>query len=508
MAVASRIIKNTGYLYIKTLLSMFVMLYVTRIVLKTLGADDFGIYDVVGGAIAMLGFLNTSMANTVQRFLNNAQGSNDLERQKKIFNCGVAFHVTISIIIVTALFVAYFFLFDGILNIHEDRISAAKIVFACLVTSCFFSIITVPYDASINAHEDMLTYSVIGIIDIFLKLGVAIVITRTSYDKLVLYAILMMIVPVATYLMMKIWCMMKYEECKINMKKYYDKSVSKEMLTFAGWSFVGTSSNVVGNYGNSIVLNHFFGTTLNAVAGIANQFQGMLLVLSSGMLRSLNPIIYKTGSNETNKMMEYSYKGCKFSFILLSFLAFPIIIETPYILKLWLGNVPEWTVLFVRLQLLRCLLEQLTTTFDKSLAAVGKIMEYNLFSLLFNLSPLLLLYIAYSLGLPPYWHFIVAILFMVVLIGGVKIFLCHKYCGLDLNTLCRVVLIPCFLISFILLPILMLVNIKCEDGIIRLFIIAILSTILIICVSIFFMSKEEKETVLNLLTSIMFHIKR
>lgn len=486
---------------------MFVMLYITRVVLRTLGAEDFGIYNVVGGAISMLGFLNASMANTVQRFLNNAQGLNDMERQKKIFNCGVVFHIIISIIIVIALFVAYFFLFDGILNISEDRIPAAKIIYACLITNSFFNIITVPYDASINAHEDMLTYAVIGIIDIFLKLGIAIIIARTSSDKLILYGILMMIVPIATYLMMKIWCVINYEECKISLKRYFDKSISKEMLAFAGWSFVGTSSNVVGNHGNSIVLNHFFGTTLNTVAGIANQFQGMLIVLSNGMLRSLNPIIYKTGSNETNKMMEYSYKGCKFSFILLSFLAFPIIVETPYVLKLWLGNVPEWTVLFVRLQLLRCLLEQMTTTFDRSLAAVGKIMEYNLFSMVFNLSPILLLFIAYSMGLPPYWHFIVAIFFMVVLIGIVKIFLCYKYCGLDLFRFMRVVLQPCLFISFIVLSILMLLNMNIEGGIIRLIITTCVSTIMIICVSLLFMSKEEKKTSFYLLRSIMFFLK-
>lgn len=503
MAVASRVVKNTSYLYIKTLVSMFVMLYVTRIVLKTLGAEDFGIYDVVGGAIAMLGFLNTSMANTVQRFLNNAQGIEDFERQKKIFNCGVAFHIIISIIVVTILCVAYFILFDGVLNINEERIGAAKIVYACLIVNSFFSIITVPYDASINAHEDMLVYASIGIIDILLKLGVAITITHTTHDRLILYGLLMMIVPIATYLMMKIWCVIRYQECKIKFKEYYDKGIGKEMLSFAGWSFVGTSSNVVGNYGNSIVLNHFFGTTLNTVAGIANQFQGMLIVLSNGMLRSLNPIIYKTGSIETNRMMEYSYKGCKFSFILLSLLAFPIIIETPYVLELWLGSVPEWTVLFVRLQLLRCLLEQLTTTFDKSLAAVGKIKEYNILSMVFNLLPIILLYIAYSLGLPPYWHFIVAIISMVILVGIVKIYLCYKYCGLDLTRFFKVVLAPCLVITSIAIPFLIVLNNIFPSGIIRLLVIASISALIILSVSLCFMSSSEKNAFIKQLRSIV-----
>lgn len=503
MAVASRVVKNTGYLYIKTLVSMFVMLYVTRIVLRTLGAEDFGIYDVVGGAIAMLGFLNTSMANTVQRFLNNAQGLDDFDRQKRIFNCGVAFHFVISIIIIIVLFIAYFFLFDGILNINEERIEAAKIVYACLIVNCFFSIITVPYDASINAHEDMLVYASIGIIDIFLKLGVAIIITHTSQDKLILYGILMMIVPIATYLMMKIWCALKYKECRIDLREYYDKGISKEMLSFAGWSFVGTSSNVLGNYGNSIVLNHFFGTTLNTVAGIANQFQGMLIVLSNGMLRSLNPIIYKTGSIEANRMMDYSYKGCKFSFILLSLLAFPIIIETSFVLELWLGNVPKWTVLFVRLQLLRCLLEQLSTTFDKSLAAIGKIKEYNLYSLIFNLLPIIFLYFAYGMGLPPYWHFIVAIIFMVIIAGIAKIYLCHKYCGLHFISFFKEVLMPCMVITCVAFPILLLLSNYYEVGFVRFFVILSFSSIIIFSVSLFFMSRNEKNLFFSLLKSVV-----
>ena len=482
---------------------MFVMLYVTRIVLRTLGAEDFGIYDVVGGAISMLGFLNTSMANTVQRFLNNAQGLEDFERQKRIFNCGVAFHIIISIIVVIVLFIAYFILFEGVLNINEERIEAAKIIYVCLIVNSFFSIITVPYDASINAHEDMLVYASIGIIDIFLKLCVAVAITQTTHDKLILYGLLMMIVPIATYLMMNLWCVVKYKECRIKLRKYYDKNISKEMLSFAGWSFVGTSSNVVGNYGNSIVLNHFFGTTLNTVVGIANQFQGMLIVLSNGMLRSLNPIIYKTGSIETIRMMEYSYKGCKFSFILLSLLAFPIIIETPYVLELWLGNVPNWTVLFVRLQLLRCLLEQMTTTFDKSLAAVGKIKEYNMLSLVFNLLPIVLLFVAYSMGLPPYWYFIVAIIFMVVLVGVIKICLCYKYCGLELTRFAKVVLVPCIVITCIVIPLLILLSNSLEEGIIRLFAIASVSSLIIFSMSLFFMSAGEKKAFTNLLTSIV-----
>lgn len=507
MSSANRIVKNTGYLYVKTFVSMFVMLYVTRIVLRTLGSEDFGIYDVVGGAISMLGFLNTSMANTIQRFLNNAQGKNNKELQRKVFNIGVVFHVTIGVVMILIFVLLYFILFNGVLNISPERTNAAKIVYLCLVVSTFLNIITVPYDASINAHEDLLTYSIIGIIDIFLKLGVAIAISQSSMDKLILYAVLMMLVPIATYIMMSMWCTKRYEECHISVRDNYDKDVARQMLSFSGWSLLGTSSNLVGNYGNSIVLNHFFGTTLNAVAGIANQFQGMLIVLSNGMLRSLNPVIYKTGSNDTNKMMNYSYKGCKYSFILLAILAFPIVTETSYILNIWLGEVPEWTVLFVRLQLLRCLLEQLTTTFDKSLASVGKIKEINLFSLLFNISPIIALSIVYSLGVPPYWHFIVAIFFMVILLSIVKVYLCHKYCALNLRSFISEVLLPCTGISIITLPLLSLVNTCFEGGSVRVILVILVSSIAILSAGYLFMSSVERNNLVSLSKSLKNYSK-
>lgn len=507
MSTSSRVIKNTGYLYIKTLVSMFVTLYVTRLVLRTLGTEDFGIYDVVGGAISMLGFLNTSMASTVQRFLNNAQGQNDALLQRKVFNIGVCFHIIIALSIVVILAILYIFLFNGILNISSERIDAAKIVYLCLVVSTFFNILTVPYDASINAHEDMLTYSIIGIIDIFLKLGVAIAITQTSMDKLVLYGILMMIVPIATYAMMRFWSVRHYEECVLSIRKYYDKSVARQMLSFSGWSLVGTSSSVVGNYGNNIVMNHFYGATLNAVMGIANQFQGMLIVLSSGLSRALNPVIYKSGGRDQTQMLQYSYLGCKYSFLLLAFFAIPVIIETPFVLNLWLGQIPLWAVLFVRLQLLRCLLEQLTSTLNKALEAVGKIKEYNIAVFTLNVLPILVLSIAYSLGMEPYMHYVVAIVFMVLLVGLVKIIFCIKYCNLSFAEYSRIVLWPCLICTA--LPITIGFALK---HIIGTSLFPVLATILIVIIvtliaAFFTLSSVERSVMKSLTGKLIEYIK-
>ncbi len=447
-SASKRVIKNTAYLYAKTLITMFVLLWTTRIVLNSLGTIDFGIYDVVAGAIAMLGFLNAAMANTIQRFLNHAQGEGNFEKQKVIFNIGVILHGIIALIVAIFLLILMYFLFHGILNIPADRTFAAKTVYIGLVVSTFFTIMGVPYDSALNAHEDMLYYSIVGIIEAFLKLAVAFAVAHTTSDKLIIYGVLMASIPVISMTIMRIYCKKHYEECNIRPRKYFDKQVLREMISFAGWNFLGTSSGVIGNHGNSIVLNHFYGAALNAVAGIANQIQGMLSVLSAGMLKALNPIIFKSeGEGNIDRMIQYSYKGCKYSFLLLGILAFPMLAETHFFLELWLKKVPDWAVVFARLQLIRALLEQLTISLDRSLQATNHIKEINIFSLLFNLLPILVLSILYSRGFLPYWHFVVAITMMVLVPSTLRVWYCMKYCNLIIKDYVQQVLMPCLVVT-------------------------------------------------------------
>lgn len=503
MSESTKIIKNTGYLYIKTFVSMLVMLYVTRVILQALGAEDFGIYNVVGGAISMLGFLNTSMAGTVQRFLNNAQGLSDQERQKKIFNVSIIFHIAIASIMLLVLLITYVVLYNGVLNISPERIIASKIVYACLVVNTIFTIITVPYDASINAHEDMLTYSIIGIIDIFIKLIVALCIKYISGDRLIYYGALMMLVPILSYVMMKFYCTKKYPECRMALKQLYDKDIAREMLSFASWNFVGVSGQMVGNYGLSVVLNHFWGALLNAAIGIANQIQGMLSVLSAGLMRAINPIIYKKGAtSDVGKMMQYSYLGCKYSFILLAILAIPVLVETHFVLFIWLGEIPEWAILFVKLQLIRALLEQLTATLARALESTGKIKEYSIANVVLNILPLPVLTIAFMLGSEPYWYFIVGINFMVLLISIVKFIYCYKYCNFSMKEYTKEVLIPCtiIIVSSILagvLPLLLGFN----EGWIRFIFSFLLSSLVLLLLSWMCLSENEKMQSMSFVSS-------
>jgi O-antigen/teichoic acid export membrane protein len=463
------------------------------VVLRTLGAEDFGIYNVVGGAISMLGFINASMASTVQRYLNNAQGKNDFLAQKEIYNISVVFHVIIATAMLIILWIMQYFLFDGILNISESRLIAAHWVYFCLIVSTFFTIIGVPYDALINAHEDMLTYSIIGIIDIVVKLVIAILITFMAGDKLIIYSILMIAIPVLTYVMMKIYSIKHYAECVLNIKKYFNKTRSKEILGFAGWNLVGTSSGMIGNYGNNIVLNHFFGAVLNAASGVAIQLNGMLSVLSVQFLKALNPMIYKLGgASDSQKMQIYSYIGCKYSYLLLAALSIPVIIEAPYVLRLWLVDVPEWAVFFVRWTMIRALIEQLTLTLNRSLESSGHIKEYNVSVFVFYLTPLLFLTLIYKVGGAPYWNLYIPTVFMAIIPGIVKLYYCRRYCKFDISTFLKTILLQCGIFAFVATIIGVIPSCFIQEGFLRVVLTTILTTLGIIISFVFLLNANEK----------------
>lgn len=443
MSVSQRVIKNSAYLYAKTAITALVVLYSTRLVLQSLGQTDFGIFNIVGGVISMLGFLNAAMAVTIQRFLNYAQGQQDMERQCVIFNIGVIFHIVIAIIVALTMVGMGMLLFNGVLNIPAERIPAAKIVYGCLICSTFFTILTVPYDACLNAHENMLYFSIVGIIEALLKLGAAYIVVYTSHDKLIIYGLLMAIIPIISMVMMRVYCYRNYMECHFQPRRYYDKSLARSMFSFVGWNLLGVSSNYIGNYGNMIVMNHFFGAVLNTVMGIANQIQSQLMVFSSGMFKALNPVIAKeAGAGREERMISISLKGCRFSTYLLAFMAVPILLETPMILDFWLKEYPEWTVLFVRLQLIRALMEQFTAALNKSLEAIGKIMLYNIITSVCYISPIFILYVLYSIGHAPYCHYIVALIVMVIIPSIIKLWLCNKYCGLSIGRYAKTEFVP------------------------------------------------------------------
>lgn len=440
---ASRIAKNTGYLYAKMGITMFVSLYTTRLILNSLGHIDFGIYNIVGGAIAMLGFLNAAMASATQRFMSYAEGEGNKEKQIYIFNISIILHIAIAIIVCIALLGAGWLFFKYILTIPYDRFLAAEVVYASLIVSTVFTVVSVPYEAVLNAHENMLYYAIVGIIESFLKLAVAFACVYTASDKLIVYGVLMACIPLITLGIMFAYCHRHYEECLIAPRRYYSKKLVKEMIGFAGWNFVGSSSSILGNYGQSIVLNHFFGTILNAALGIANQLNGLLLVFTNNMLKAVNPVITKSeGSGNRGQMVLQATTACKYSFFMLAIFAIPAIIEMPYVLKLWLKQVPDWAVVFTQFQLVRSLFEQLNIAYGSAINSEGNIRAYNKAIALVNTLPVVLVYALFRAGLSPVAMLVTNVSIWGVLFGLVRLYYMKKNCGMSYRFCAMELLIP------------------------------------------------------------------
>ena len=379
MQAAHRVAKNTGILYARMAITVFISLYATRLVLAALGVADFGLFNLVGGVIAMLGFLNSSMAQATQRFMSFAQGQGDLEKVKRIFNMSIILHAGIAVLMVLVLEIVGYFFFTGILNIAPERLEVAKIIYHFMVASTFFTVLAVPYEAVITSHENMLFYAILGIIEALLKLGIALYITYSVLDHLVAYGFLMAALSVFLLLLRRIYCHRNYVECVLNFRKYYEKDLMKEISSFAGWSLLGSASSMIANYGQGIVINVFFGTLVNAAQSIAAQISGQLGAFSLTLSKALNPLIDKSeGAGNREMMLKATLGGTKISFFLLSFLYIPFLVKMPYILSLWLKNVPEFTVIFCRLLLIRNLIEQFYIPLTNALGAVGNIKKYQI----------------------------------------------------------------------------------------------------------------------------------
>lgn len=447
---SNKIIKNVGFLYLKMGVTVFLSLYTTRLVLNSLGEVDFGIFNVVGGVIAMLSFINNSMASVTQRFMSYSEGEGDIEKKRKIFNVSIVLHLIIGIVTCIGFILLSSIFFNSILNIPFDRMHAAEVVYAGLIVSTVFSMFSVPYEAVINAHEDMGYYAVMGIVESLMRLGIAFLITLSFPDKLIIYGLLMPMVTICSLVIMRIFCHHRYAECIIRIRQYTDLSLLKSMAKFAGWSLLGVSSSMCGYYGGSIVLNHFFGAVINTASGIATQISGQMLSLTNNMLKAINPVIaVNEGHGDRNQMINLSLRGCRFSYYLLAIFAIPAIVKMPEILSFWLSDVPTWAVSFTRLITIKNLIEQSTLVLGTSMLAIGNISKFNSITSIINLTPIVFAIFLFHNGAPPNTIYILQMIAYGIIVCALRIFFMKKYSGMTYLTYFREVAYPILKVTII-----------------------------------------------------------
>lgn len=499
MSTATRIIKNTGFLYAKMGITVFISLYTTRLILSSLGASDFGIYNVVGGAISMMGFLNTTMANATQRFMSFSLGEGLIENSRKIFNISIILHFLIAIATALILLAVMWPLFNGVLNIPTERITAAKTVYLCLIFSTVITILNVPYDAIINSHENMLYYSIVGILEALLRLVVALLCVYSLKDKLVLYGVLMAVIPLITLIIMRVYCHRNYDECVFAPRKYWSSQTAKNILGFSGWNFLTAISYLFTTSGIGLVLNHFFGTLLNTAHGIANQINGYMTTVSLQLTKAVNPVIVKSaGAGSIDSMNRLTVASCKFTTFLVLLFSIPCIIEMPFVLGVWLKEVPEWAVLFCILQLVQTVICQTAANISTAIYAKGDIKGYAIFKSITNIAPLFIVYICFKLGGGPEWLYIPMI--VVWGVGGniVVVHFAKELCGFSVYDYLKKVLFPITGVSVIMIVMGYLPRFFLEEGYLR-FLLCLIFTTTGFLASMFIcgMSSSEREIIIK-----------
>lgn len=403
MDAAVRVFYNTAALYIKMFFTTILSLYLTRVVLNVLGVEDFGIYNLIAGIITILSFLNSALMSSSQRFISVAMGKKDKLLTKSYFTSSLIVHICFALILLFLLELCTLFIFDGVLNIPSNRLRIAKYVYQLMILSMLVTVIGVPYNAVINANEDLWFFAIVEVVCAFLKLAVILLFKAVSTDVLLLYTAWMVFVTYINVAVKYLWCKYKYAECN-NIKIFRcPRSSVADILGFSSWNALGAFAMVGRNQGVAVILNIFFGPAINAVYGIANQVNGQLIYFSQMLTTSMAPQIMKSqGEGNTNRMISLSIFTSKAAFLLSAIFAIPLTIEMPFVLQVWLNNVPPHTARFCELMLYVFLIMQLYPGLTRAIMANGDIKLYQISVSILLLLPLAIGCILFKLQYPSY----------------------------------------------------------------------------------------------------------
>lgn len=396
-----RIAKNTLALYVRMGVSMIVSLFTSRVVLQTLGVEDFGIYNVVGGVVVLFSFLNAAMSSATQRFLNFELGRKDFAQVGRVFSMSMSVHFAIAgAVLLLAETLGLWFL-NTQLNIPAERMAAANWVYQFSVASTLLGIMLVPYNATIIAYERMTFYAWASIATTFLRLGIVYLLVIGNTDKLVLYAALTFAVGVLMQIVHVVYCRRAFPRTAIY-RPFRDKKLFRELVSFSGWSLFGGVANMANSQGINMVMNIFCGVAVNAAMGIANLVNGAIYQFVSNFQTAFNPQLVKSyAAGESSRFIGLIFRTSKFSYFLTLFLVLPVSLNADFILSAWLGSVPDYSVEFVQLTLAYSLISSLSAPLWMSVQATGKIRNYQLIVSIFITLNLPLAYAVLFWGLSP-----------------------------------------------------------------------------------------------------------
>lgn len=395
MQATNRIIFNTVVLYAKIVICVGISLYTVPLVLHALGESDYGLYNLIAGLVAMLAFMNGAMTVSTQRYLSVTIGERDSQKLLQVFNLSILLHIILGLIVVLLIEAVSPLLFAYFLNIAPEQDGVAHLLLHCLMISMFFSIVTVPLDAVLNAYENMLFFSIAGIIEAVLKLAVAWAITILISYRLTFYGIAISLISIVVFLIKYLYCRIKYRQLYLSASACRNKKLLQEMIHFAGWNMLSTFALVGRVQGLAIILNHFLGTVINAAYGIATQVNGVLSYFTSTIQKSVNPQLMESEStHESKKQVELTFALTKFSMLILCAVSAPLIVEMTFIFENWLSNVPKYTIEFTQVIIILAIIMQSSAGLMSAVQSSGKIKWY---TICVSLTLLSALFIAYGI---------------------------------------------------------------------------------------------------------------
>lgn len=444
-----RIVKNSGILYLRMFAMMGITLYTSRLILQALGTEDFGLYTLIAGVVAVFSALRNLFASSTQRFLNYEMGRGNSQMLSTIFSMSINIHIIIGLVFCVVVEIVGVYLISSYLNIPSEQLSTAYWILHFSVLTAFVSMMTTPFDAVLIAHEKMSVYAILSIIETVLKLVIVFFLfyNSTSLNNLQLYSVLIFFVSVTIRLINSIYCRKNFKECKY--KYIWDKKLFRELGKFAGWNFVGSMAYSLSYEGINMLLNVFGGVVLNAARGLTMQVQGLLLNFVRNIGTAGTPQITKAyATNNKNEYFELLYNVGKYSFFILLLVEIPLFFFMKPLLSLWLADVPPYTDIFCSLTLIFLLFRVPHDTLDILYKASGKLKIYMLIDAFFFILKLVISYICLKSGAPFYSPFIVII--VIEIVNNIfTLVLAKETLHLEISVYMKSFLYPCFKVLII-----------------------------------------------------------
>lgn len=476
-----RIAKNTIFLYFRMLFLLGVGLFTSRVVLSSLGAQDYGIYNVVGGFISMFTIFNAGLTSATQRFITFDLGKGNLKELRDTFSTCVIIYMMIGLVILVVAEVGGVWFLENKLTIPTDRLYAARWVFQLSLITLIIGLVSTPYNALIVSHERMGAFAWISIYEALAKLAVAYQIYVTSYDKLIVYAVMLCIVQLSVRIIYNVYCNRYFKESKVIFNFNWAKI--KKIYSFTGWAMFGGLANIGFTQGLNVLLNMFFNPVVNAARGVAVQVQNIINGFVLNFQTALNPQIIKSyAKGDTSYMFKLIFASSKFSFLLLFVMSLPVMLEAETLLGLWLKEVPKYTPLFFRLIIITTMIDGISNPFMRAVDATGNIKKYQIIvgGILLMIVPAS--YVVLKLGGAPYSVFIVHIC-MSFLAFLMRLYLVRKLINYSImmywkNVLSRLIVVVIISVVFSLF-----VRAKMEPSLIRLVVVALISVSAVLLLS-------------------------